>query len=102
MATMNDMGHVEYMGYIITLSIYWVLSNIIQYRLMSYGVIQYVPLDNTIIFREVHIANIRIVYIISNTVATRHIMPFDQLIRPSLGTSVVSGDGGGLEASRPG
>jgi hypothetical protein len=67
MATMNDMGHVEYMGYMITLSIYCVLGNIIQYRLMSYWVIQYAPLDNTIIFREVHIANIRIVYIVSNT-----------------------------------
>jgi hypothetical protein len=67
MATMNDVGHVEYMGYIIPLSIYWVLGNTIQYRSMSYGVIQYAPLDNTIIFREVHIANIRIVYIISNT-----------------------------------
>ena len=67
MATMNDIGHVEYMGYIITRSIYWVLGNTIQYRSMSYGVIQYAPLDNTILFREVHIANIRIVYIISNT-----------------------------------
>jgi hypothetical protein len=66
MATMNDIGHAEYIGYIITLSIYWVLGNIIQYRLISYGVIQYALLDNTIIFREVHIANIRIVYIISN------------------------------------
>jgi hypothetical protein len=57
MATMNDVGHVEYMGYIIPLSIYCVLGNTIQYRSMSYGVIQYAPLDNTIIFREVHIAN---------------------------------------------
>jgi hypothetical protein len=70
MATMNDVGHVEYMGYIIALSIYWVLGNTIQYRSVSYGVIQYAPLDNTIIFREVHIANIRIVYIISNTAVT--------------------------------
>jgi hypothetical protein len=72
MATMNDVGHVEYMGYIIALSIYWVLGNTIQYRSVSYGVIQYAPLDNTIIFREVHIANIRIVYIISNTDGILH------------------------------
>ena len=68
---MNDIGHVEYMGYIITRLIYWVLGNTIQYRSMSYGVIQYAPLDSTILFREVHIANIRIVYIISNTDRSR-------------------------------
>ena len=64
---LNDEDHVEYTGYIVTLPIYWVLGNTIQYRSMSYGVIQYAPLDNTIIFREVYIANIGIVYIISNT-----------------------------------
>jgi hypothetical protein len=55
------------MGCIVILAIYWVLGNTIQYRPMSYGLIQYAPLGNTIILRGFHIANIRIVYIIRNT-----------------------------------
>lgn len=55
------------MGYIVTLAIYWVLGNTVQYRSSPYGVIQYSCLNNTIILRRGHIANIRIVYIISNT-----------------------------------
>ncbi|KAJ0125981.1 Uncharacterized protein HZ326_30915 [Fusarium oxysporum f. sp. albedinis] len=67
------------MGCIVILAIYWVLGNTIQYRPMSYGLIQYAPLGNTIILRGFHIANIRIVYIIRNTELTsRNVQINDQ------------------------
>lgn len=63
----DDRRHVQYIGYIVTLAIYWVLGNTIQYSSMSYGVIQYAPLDNTIILRRAPYCQYHIVYIISNT-----------------------------------
>ena len=59
------------MGYIVTLIVYWVLANTVQYPSALYWVIQYLPAHNTIILLGCHIANIRIVYIISNTVRSR-------------------------------
>ena len=64
---MNDEVHVEYIGCIVTLPIYWVLGNTIQYGSCSYWVIQYRLLTIRYYCEGVHIANIRIVYIISNT-----------------------------------
>ncbi|KAM4058340.1 DDE superfamily endonuclease [Hirsutella rhossiliensis] len=58
---LNNEGHVGYTGYIVLLAIYWVTGNTIQYGPMPYCAIQYAPLDNTIILRGVHIANILVV-----------------------------------------
>lgn len=55
------------MGYIVALTVYWVLGKTIQYQSALYWVIQYLPAHNTIILLGCHIANIRIVHIISNT-----------------------------------
>ena len=55
------------MGCIVTLTVYWGLGNTVQYQSALYWVIQYLPAHNTIILLGYYIANIRIVYIISNT-----------------------------------
>jgi hypothetical protein len=74
--------HVQYIGCIVTLPIYWVLGNTIQYGSMSYGVIQYAPLNNTIILRGGLYCQYRIVYIISNTDHNRTTVRYPDYTHP--------------------